>query len=141
MFQQIIIIGHLGNEPEMRYTNTGVPVSSFSVATSKSWTAADGQHQTKTVWFRVSAWNKQAEVCAQYLHKGSKVQVVGEIEEPRVFTDRDGNARSSLEMRANNVTFLDSKSDNADGPPRPTAQPSATAAAPARQEPLEDIPF
>ena len=122
MFQQTHIIGHLGQDPEMRYTTSGVAVASFSVATKKSWTAADGQRQEKTVWFRCSSWNKQAEIVTQYLRKGSKVHVIGELEEPRVFTDSDGNARSSLEMRAITVTFLDSKGDT---------QAQATQAAPA----------
>lgn len=113
MFQSTTIIGHLGNDPEMRYTNTGVPVASYSVATKKSWTGQDGQRQEKTIWFRVSSWQKQAEIVTQYLHKGSKVHVVGELDEPRVFTDKDGNTRTALELRAFTVTFLDSKNDGA----------------------------
>lgn len=140
MFQSVTIIGHLGGDPEMRYTNTGVPVASFSVATKKSWTGADGQRQEKTVWFRVSSWQKQAEIVTQYLHKGSKVHVIGEIEEPRVFTDRDGNARASLELRAQTVTFLDSRSDNQQNGHMPTAQTPQPQSAGQATAP-EDIPF
>ncbi|MCB1716148.1 MAG: single-stranded DNA-binding protein [Candidatus Competibacteraceae bacterium] len=148
MFQSVTIIGHLGQDPEMRYTNTGTPVASFSVATKKSWTSADGQRQEKTVWFRVSSWQKQAEIVTQYLRKGSKVHVVGEIEEPRVFTDRDGNARSSLEMRAFTVTFLDSRSDSQQqgGPVQnngSTAPAQQASTQPTYMTPPtpEDIPF
>ena len=150
MYQSVTIIGHLGQDPEMRYTNTGVPVASFSVATKKSWTDNQGQRQEKTVWFRVSSWQKQAEIVTQYLKKGSKVHVVGEIEEPRVFTDRDGNARSSLEMRAFTVTFLDSRSDSQQqGGPAPVQNNGSAAPAqqastqPAYMTPPtpEDIPF
>ena len=139
MYQSVTIIGHLGQDPEMRYTNTGVPVASFSVATKKSWTDNQGQRQEKTVWFRVSSWQKQAEIVTQYLKKGSKVHVVGEIEEPRVFTDRDGNARSSLEMRAFTVTFLDSRTDSQQqgGPVQNNG-----SAAPAPISPADDdVPF
>ena len=140
-FQQTHIIGHLGQDPEMRYTPSGIAVTSFSVATKKTWTGADGQRQEKTVWFRCSSWNKQAEIVTQYLKKGSKVHIIGELDEPRVFTDRDGNARSSLEMRAITVTFLDSKGDTPG-----TAQPPAQAAAPVasgngQADEDEDIPF
>ena len=82
MYQQITLIGNLGRDPEMRYTPSGVPVTNFSIAVSRSWTGNDGQRQEKTVWFRVAAWQRQAETCNQYLTKGQRVLVVGEMEEP-----------------------------------------------------------
>jgi single-strand DNA-binding protein len=106
MFQQIIIVGNLGRDPEMRYTPSGVPVTSFSVATSRRWTGQDGQPQEKTVWFRVTAWRRDAELASQYLTKGRQVMVIGEMEEPSTWTDRDGNSRASLEMTARNIRFL-----------------------------------
>lgn len=111
MFQQIMIIGNLGRDPEMRYTNSGTAVTNMNVATSRSWTGNDGERQEKTVWFRVAAWNKLAESCNSYLTKGQRVLVIGEIEEPNVFTDQSGNARASLEVRARSVQFLSSKSE------------------------------
>lgn len=111
MFQQIILIGHLGNAPEMRYTPSGVAVASFSIAVNRSWTGQDGKRQDKTTWFRVSVWNKQAETVTQYLAKGSKVMVIGEVEDARVFTDKSGAARASLEVKAQTVRFMDSKGD------------------------------
>lgn len=113
MYQQITLIGNLGTEPEMRYTPSGVPVASFSLAVNRSWAGQDGQRQTKTTWFRISVWNKQAEIVSQYLHKGSKVLVIGEMEDARAFTDKEGNLRASLEVRSNTVRFLDGKNDSA----------------------------
>lgn len=109
MYQQIILIGNLGSDPEMRYTPSGVAVASFSLAVNRSWTGADGERKDKSTWFRISVWNKQAETVTQYLSKGRQVMVVGEVEEARVFTDRDGNPRASLEVKATSVKFLGQK--------------------------------
>lgn len=138
MYQQIILIGNLGNDPEMRYTPSGVAVTSFSLAVNRSWTGQDGQRQDKTTWFRVSVWNKQAESVTQYLSKGRQVMVVGEVEEARVFTDRDGNARASLEVRALNVRFLGQRGDGAMGAPAGQGAPAPAGAAEVHDE---DIPF
>ena len=106
MYQQITLVGNLGNDPEMQHAPSGDPVTSFSVATSRSWTGQDGQRQEKTVWFRVSAWQRLAETCNQYLAKGKRVMVVGEMDEPYVGTDDSGNARATLKVRARFVQFL-----------------------------------
>ena len=106
MYQQITLVGNLGNDPELRHAPSGDPVTSFSVATSRYWTGADGQRQEKTVWFRVSAWQRLAETCSQYLAKGKRVMVVGEMDEPYVGTDDSGNARATLKVRARFVQFL-----------------------------------
>ena len=128
MYQQITLIGHLGNDPESRFTPSGVMVASFSVATSRSWVdQSTGERKEKTTWWRVSVWNKAAEPIMQYLRKGSKVLVVGEIEEARAFTDRDGNHRASLEVKAQNVRFLDSKADGDGGQPAQVAKVQAGA--------------
>lgn len=111
MYQQITLVGNLGRDPEMRYTASGVAVTSFPVATSRGWTGADGQRNEKTVWFRVSAWDRQAETCNQYLTKGRRVLVVGEVEEPYVYTDQEGNSRASLQVRARTVRFLNSREE------------------------------
>ena len=115
MYQQITLIGNLGADPEMRYTQDGTPVTSFRIATNRRWRTQDGTTQEKTVWFRVSAWRRLAETCNQYLTKGQRVLVVGEMEEPSTWTDQEGNARASLEMQARNVQFL-SPRDEAQGP-------------------------
>ncbi len=111
MYQQITLIGNLGNDPEMRYTPSGVAVASFNLAVNRSWTGQDGQKQDKTTWFRVSVWNKQAETVSQYLSKGRQVLVIGEMEEARAYTDRDGNMRASLEVKAQSVRFLGQRGD------------------------------
>lgn len=119
MYQKIIIIGNLGGDPQMRYTQDGTPVTSFSVATNRRWTSQSGEPRERTTWFRVSAWRKLAETCNQYLNKGSKVFIEGEIEPdaesggPRVWTGNDGQTRASYEITARNVKFLDSRQDSA----------------------------
>ena len=106
MYQQITLVGNLGNDPEMRYTPSGVAFTSFSMAVSMRWTGQDGQQQEKTLWFRVTAWRKLAETASQYLTKGRQVLVVGELEEPRSYTDKSGNIRFSLDVTANEIRFL-----------------------------------
>jgi single-strand DNA-binding protein len=99
MYQKLIIIGNLGGDPNMRYTPDGKPVTSFSVAVS--------DRKDETMWVRVSAWNKLAETCNQYLHKGSKVLVEGRLKaEPTVFQKKDGSYSTSYEMLADKVRFL-----------------------------------
>ena len=114
MYQRTIVVGHLGRDPEMRYTQSGVPVTSFSVATTRKWSSASGEQQEKTTWFRVTCWRKLAELTAQYLKKGRLVLVEGDIE-ASAFTDREGNARASLELTATNIKFLGGRGDGGDG--------------------------
>ena len=111
MFQQIILLGNLGNDPEMRYTPSGVPVTSFSLAVNRRWTGQDGQQQEKTTWFRVTAWRKTAELASQYLTKGRQVLVVGELEEARTYTDRNGNTQVSIEVTAQNLKFIGTRGE------------------------------
>jgi single-strand DNA-binding protein len=108
MYQKTIIVGNLGKDPEMRYTPAGLPVASFSVAVSRRWTNRDGAPQEKTTWFRVTCWRKLAELTAEYLKKGSRVLVEGDVD-ASAYTDREGNARASLELTATNVRFLSAK--------------------------------
>lgn len=143
-YQQITIVGRLGRDPEMRYTASGVPVTSFSMATSRVWTGQDGQRQEKTVWFRVTAWRKLGETASQYLTKGREVLVIGEIEEPNVWVDRDGNNRASLEVTARDIRFLGSRDDAMGGGGGGGAQTQAAAPAAADNGPAqsdEEIPF
>jgi single-strand DNA-binding protein len=139
MYQQITLIGNLGNDPEMRYTPSGVPVASFNLAVNRSWTGKDGQRQDKTTWFRISVWDKQAETVSQYLSKGRQVLVIGEVEEARPYTDRDGNMRASLEIRAQSVRFLGQRGDSPMGGNASGNSAPATAGAGEMQD--EDIPF
>lgn len=110
MYQNLTLVGNLGGDPEMRYTPSGLPVATFSLAVSRSW-VTDGQKQEKTVWFRVTCWRKLAETVSQYLTKGKQVLVVGEIEEARAYTDKQGNTRASLEVTAQTVRFIGQRGD------------------------------
>ena len=105
MYQKTVVIGHLGRDPEMRYTPTGVPVTSFNIATTRKWTNQNGEAQEKTTWFRVTCWRKTAELAAQYLKKGRLVLVEGDID-ASAYTDREGSPRASLELTATTLKFL-----------------------------------
>src|ERR1035437_2915687 len=119
MFHTIIIVGNVGREPEMRYTPTGQAVTSFSLATSRSYSGQNGQQVKETAWFKVTVWAKQAETVSQYVHKGSKVLVEGRLTidpatgGPRVWTRQDGTPGASFEVTASTVRFLSSKSEGA----------------------------
>ena len=115
MFQQIILVGHLGRDPEMRYTSSGVPVTNLSLAVSRRWTNQEGQSQEKTTWFRINLWERRAETAAQYLAKGAKVMIIGEIDRAQPWTDRDGNLQATIEITATQFRFLDSRSANENG--------------------------
>jgi single-strand DNA-binding protein len=100
-----IIIGNLGADPEVRYTQSGSAVANLSIATNERWTDKSGQSQERTEWHRVVVFGKTAENCAKYLSKGRQVYVEGRIQ-TRDWQDKDGNKRYSTEIVANNVTFL-----------------------------------
>ena len=109
-FQQLIIIGRVGRDAEMRYTPSGQAVTSFSVAVSENYTK-DGEKVKSTIWIRVSAWGKLAEVCNQYIKKGKLVQCIGKLKgdtagNPRIFNKQDGTPSTSFEMTAMSVLFL-----------------------------------
>jgi single-strand DNA-binding protein len=149
---KVQVIGHLGADPEMRYTAQGDAVTTFSVAAGRQWTDAGGQRRDETEWFKVVAWNKLAEVCNQYLAKGARVYVEGRLQTRR-YTDRDGNERTAVEVVAADMIMLDGRrltpaaitdADAPDGelfadppPPAPNSAtsrnlPSSPASTPAR---------
>lgn len=115
MYQNLIIAGNLGRDPEMRYTPSGQAVTNFNVATNRKYTTSDGNQVEETTWFRVSTWGKTAEACNQYLKKGSKVLVEGRLKpdpdtgSPRTFTRQDGTTGASFELTANQVRFLSTR--------------------------------
>jgi len=113
MYQRTIVVGRLGRDPEMRYTPDGTPVTSFNIATSRKWTNPEGQQQEKTTWFRVTAWQKLAETCNQYLTKGQLVLVDGDIDVSAWSDKTSGEARATLELRAWTVRFLSPKGEKA----------------------------
>ncbi len=136
MYQKTIVVGHLGRDPEMRYTQEGTPVTSFTVATSRKWQDREGGQREETTWFRVTAWGKQAEVCSQYLSKGRLVLVEGSVS-VSAWKGRDGEPRATLELRADTVRFLGG-GQRGEGAP----EGHEAGGAPAGEGTLEDeIPF
>jgi len=103
---KVMIIGNIGNEPEMRFTPNGNPVTSFRVATNRIYTTPEGERKQETDWFTVVAWNKLAEQCNQFLGKGRLVYVEGRMHN-RSWEGQDGQKRYRTEVVANRVTFLD----------------------------------
>jgi len=102
---KVMVIGNLGRDPEMRYMPSGRPVTSFSVATSRSWTNADGERREETEWFNVVAWGNLAEICKQHLHKGQQVYVEGRLQ-TRSWEDGEGRKRFRTELVANEMILL-----------------------------------
>jgi single-strand DNA-binding protein len=102
---KVMIIGHLGRDPEMRYTPSGRPVTTFSVATSRSWHSADGERHEETEWFNVVAWGSLAEICNQYLHKGKQVFIEGRLQTRR-WEDTEGNKHFTTELVAKEMIML-----------------------------------
>ena len=109
---KVMIIGNLGKDPEMKYTPQGTPITTFSVAVSRGRKTPDGQFVEETEWFRVVAWERLAETCNEYLHKGSKVYIEGRLQ-TRKYTGQDGQERQIVEVVANDMQTLD---------PRPQTQ-------------------
>lgn len=105
-----IIVGHLGADPELRYTNGGQAVTDLRIATSRRWQGRDGSQQKDTQWHRVVVWGKQAENCKEYLSKGRQVYVEGRLQ-TRSWKDNDGNMRYITEVVAQNVQFLGGSSN------------------------------
>ncbi len=142
MYHTLIIVGNLGKDPEMRYTPSGQAVTSFPVASNRKYTSSNGEQVNETIWFRISAWGKQAEVCNQYLKKGSKVLIEGRLTPdkntggPRIWQQQDGTSGASFEVNAQTVRFLTSRGDGDSGG-SVAADAGDVASAPAE----DDIPF
>lgn len=103
---KVLIIGRLGRDPEMRYTPSGRPVTTFSIATSRTWNTSDGGRRTETEWFNVVAWSNLAEICKQHLAKGRLVYIEGRLQ-TRHWEDQEGAKHSSTEIVANEMIMLD----------------------------------
>jgi single-strand DNA-binding protein len=120
MYSTLTVIGYLGHSPETRTIPSGAKVTNFTLATTRKFTRADGTEVKETTWFTVEAWGKLGEAAEKFLHKGSKVMVLGRLVPdtktggPRVYQKRDGGFGASYVVYAQNVTFLDSKG-NPDG--------------------------
>lgn len=108
---KVLIIGRLGRDPEMRYTPSGRPVTTFSVGTSRTWNASDGEKKTETEWFNVVAWGNLAEICKQFLTKSRLVYIEGRLQ-TRHWEDGEGNKHSLTEIVANEMIMLDEKKES-----------------------------
>ncbi|MCZ7547655.1 MAG: single-stranded DNA-binding protein [Anaerolineales bacterium] len=126
-YNKLTFVGHLGGDPEMRYTPSGTAVTTFNVASNDQYTNEKGESVSVTTWFRCAAWSKLGEVCNQYLHKGSKVLIEGRLTpdkstgRPRIWTRQDGTATADYELKILEIHFLDSRNGNGN------AEPSAPA--------------
>ena len=153
---KVILVGRLGQNPEVRYTPSGAAVANFSVATNESWTDKSGQKQERTEWHRVVVWGKLAELCSQYLSKGRQCYVEGRLQ-TRQWQDKDNQTKYTTEVQAQTIQFLGGASagagqgagaganDSMDGGyGRGNNAPAAGFGAPADAAPSfteDDIPF
>jgi single-strand DNA-binding protein len=110
---KVMIIGHLGRDPEMRYTPSGRPVTTFSVATNRSWQSADGERHEETEWFNVVAWGSLAEICKQHLHRGQQVYVEGRLQTRR-WEDSESKTQYATELVAREVIMLGERREGPD---------------------------
>ena len=109
---KVILIGNLGRDPEIRYTQDGTAVANFTLATTESWTK-NGERNDHTEWHKIVAWRRLAEICGEYLHKGKQVYIEGRIR-TRKWQDRDGNERYTTEIEALNMQMLGRRGDEGD---------------------------
>ena len=134
---RVLLIGNLGQDPEMTYTPNGTAKASLSVATQEKWKDKDGQAKEKTEWHRVIAWGKLAEICGQYLTKGRQVYIEGRLQ-TRQWEDKDGNKRWTTEIVATGMQMLGAKKENGGTSNRGSghADPGDFGG-----EPDDDVPF
>ncbi len=120
---KVMIIGNLGRDPEMRYTPSGRPVTSFSVGVNRSWNTPEGERREETEWFNVVAWGNLAEICKNYLAKGQQVYIDGRLQTRR-WEDQEGKKHSNVELVANEMIILGDRAKHASGE---TAAPGGEA--------------
>jgi single-strand DNA-binding protein len=149
---KVILIGNLGRDPEVRYMPSGDAVANISIATTETWKDKNGEKQEKTEWHRVAMFGKTAEIAGEYLKKGSQVYIEGRLE-TRKWTDKEGQERTTTEIRADRMQMLGSRSGGSERMAPPEDDAPRAAAAPAKKsgggaskgsslEDLEDdIPF
>jgi single-strand DNA-binding protein len=106
---KVMLIGNLGRDPEMRYTPSGKPVTSFSMASSRSWISSDGERKEETEWFNIVAWGNLAEICNQHLSRGQQVYIEGRLQ-TRSWEDANGQRHFRTEVVANEMIILGNRS-------------------------------
>lgn len=109
---KVMLIGRIGRDPEMRYTPSGRPVTTFGIYTSRTWNTADGGKRTENEWFNIVAWGNLAEICKQYLVKDRLVYIEGRLQ-TRHWEDPEGNKHTSIEVVANEMIMLDERREGA----------------------------
>ena len=119
-----IIVGHMGSDPDVKYSQNGMAVARFNVATNESWTNKGGNKEERTEWHRIVVFGKLAEICKNYLSKGKQVYVEGRLQ-TRQWEDRDGNKRNTTEIVANTIEFLGGKAPAAANMPEEPEVPSS----------------
>ncbi|MEM6326884.1 MAG: single-stranded DNA-binding protein [Bacteroidota bacterium] len=111
---KVILVGNLGQDPELRYTGSGTAVCNFSLATTESYKDRDGNQVENTEWHRIVAWARLAEICGEYLKKGRQVYIEGQLQ-TRQWEDKDGNTRYTTEIKAREMQMLGSRDDSGGG--------------------------
>ena len=139
MLNKMTLIGNVGTDPEMRYTPNGNPVTSFTVATNRRYTTAEGEQREETEWFTVSAWNRLGETINQYLTKGRRVYVEGRLKSS-TWTGNDGETRFRNEITANQILMLDRERSTEDEPNTQNQRETGTSA-PEVGGNVEDLPW
>jgi single-strand DNA-binding protein len=142
---KVILIGNLGRDPEVRYMPSGDAVANISIATTETWKDKNGEKQEKTEWHRVAMFGKTAEIAGEYLKKGSQVYIEGRLE-TRKWTDKEGQERTTTEVRADRMQMLGSRSGGSermappeDDAPRAAAAPAKKSGGAAKGSSLEDL--
>ena len=131
---KVILIGNLGADPELRYTNTGSAVANFRIATTEQWTDKNGEKQEQTEWHRIVAWGKLGEICGRYLKKGRSVYVEGRLQ-TRAWEDQTGNKRYTTEIVAQSMKMLGRPTEGGDA-----GESTWERTQPAPAEEMPDIP-
>lgn len=150
---KVILIGNLGSDPEIRYLEGGSSVARFNIATSESYTNKMGERVEQTEWHRIELWDRLAQIAEKYLKKGNSVYIEGRIRSES-WTDKEGQQRTGITIRANNMTLLGSPNSggsNEGGYNAPSAAPQSTTARPQQADPVppsmasggddDDLPF
>ncbi len=142
---KVILIGNLGQDPELRYTGNGTAVCNMRLATNEAYKDANGEWVEKTEWHSVVAWSRLAEICNEYLRKGSQVYIEGSLQ-TRSWDDRDGNTRYTTEVKAREMQILGSRDDSGFSNGNAARKPQAAAKTVEVEEdfsfePDDDLPF
>jgi single-strand DNA-binding protein len=133
---KVILIGNLGRDPEVRYTQNGTAVANFTLATNEVWNDKSGERQEKTEWHRIVVWGKQAEIAREHLSKGKQVYIEGSIQ-TRQWDDREGNKRTTTEIKAQRLMMM-GRADAGESRMNAAAPPPGDEPGP---PPDDDIPF